>query len=184
MRSRPPHCAPGRKTPPRSGVSACPAPPPPWWRRTHRRAGGTARGRSRRPALDRPSESSPSAFAINAWGGRLQPCDGKDLLLAQRVLLQQGLGEGLQLGPVLGQESDGFGKTFIGDALDLGIDLARSGFAVRPRQSKPIARALLPERERPNLGAHPPPHHHLVGDHRDLLHAAPHACCYIAVDEL
>src|SRR5712664_3571036 len=131
MRSPPPHCAPGRRTPPRSSVSACPAPPPPWWRRTHRRAGGTARGTSPRPALDRPSGPSPAAFAITACEGRLHPGDGEDLLLAQRVLLQQCLGQGLQLGSVLGQESDGFGKTFIGDALDLGIDLARSGFAVR-----------------------------------------------------
>ncbi len=70
---------------------------------------------------------------------------------------------------MLGQELDRFGKALIGDALDLGVDVTRGRFAIGPRQPKPVASAIFAEGQGPDLRAHSPSHHHLVGDRRHLL---------------
>ena len=82
------------------------------------------------------------------------------------------------------QESHSVGKTFIGDALDLGVNFPCCGFAVGSRQSETIARTVLPEREWSDFGAHPPSHHHLVSNHRDLLQVARRARGQCVVDQL
>src|SRR5487761_1198285 len=113
-----------------------------------------------------------SAGAVAVRGGRLQAGDGENLLLTQGVLLQKGLDQCFQLVSMFSQETHRFRKTFIGDSLDLGVNVPRRGFAVGSRQSETITRAVLPKRQWSYFRAHPPSHHHLVSDHRDLLQVA------------
>src|SRR3982075_1827081 len=108
-----------------------------------------------------PHRSPPPAFAgrgltLRRRGGcRLQPRHGQDLLLVERIVFQQGPREGFQLGSVIGQELGGGRETFVGDALDLGVDLPRGCFAVGPRYAE-ATRAVLSECEWSDLRAHAP----------------------------
>src|ERR1700736_5770360 len=107
---------------------------------------------------------------FSAAGGclSLNPRRREDLLLVQGVVLQDGLGERIQLSAMLGEESHCIGETLVRDALGLHVDLACGCFAIRAHHAESRT-AVLGKCQRPDLRAHAPSHHHLVSDLRDLL---------------
>ena len=77
--------------------------------------------------------------------------DSIDLVLVERVVLQNGAGKVVELRAMLGQESDGIRIALVRNPLDLGVYLAGGGLAVGSRQSEPGAAAIVGKRQGPDL---------------------------------
>src|SRR2546421_4330934 len=113
---------------------------------------------------------------LRRWS-RLEPCDLEDLLLVQRLACDEGLGERLELLPVLRQKAPRLVVAFVDDAKHFGVDHARRlvaerlfrSVSARDTQVRILARRKLDEAE---LLAHPPARDHLSRDSCRLLDVA------------
>src|SRR5690349_11986819 len=118
-----------------------------------------------------PAQPSRPSFTANLRGGgclgeRSRAQDARDLLGIERLALEQGAGERVQLFDVLLEDLPGARGAVDHDALDLAVDGQRGLLAVvlltRDFAAEEDVLFVLAERERAELVRHAPLAHHLA----------------------
>src|SRR5262249_8627629 len=122
-----------------------------------------------------------------------EPRDPQDLLLVERLAIDEGFGEEVELRTVCPQEALRLRVALVDDSAHFGVDGSRGGFAERPFTYQASTVASSPgqvwvlggrELDGSELVAHPPARDHHPRDVRGLLDIALGTGCSRTVDDL